>query len=159
MAEAQQKIGKVDESGQYGARVVLALENDFAKAVNDNGLHYTNDVALKGLKEALDGLHATLANVMRDFEYYVQSSDAHGAAPSPMINWSRDATQNDRAKEYYSTKFVVALGAGRKIFDFTQAQQIADALKHLEGQGVVTKVRIDSMDPAQNPPIPERYFP
>lgn len=142
----------------YGARVVLALEPEFADAVNDNGLQYTKEVALDGLKLALEDLKASLTNVMRDFEYYVQSSDAHGAEASPMINWSRDATENDRAKAYYGTKFVVTIGAGRKIFDSEAAEKIADALKHLEGQGVVHQVRIDSMDPARNPPIPERYF-
>jgi hypothetical protein len=140
------------------ARVIVALSSEFAKAVNENGLQYADVPELDTLKTVLAGEKATLTNVMRDFEYYVQSSDAHGAAASPMINWSRDATTSDRAKGYYASKFVVTQHAGTKVFPEEVAERIKDKLKPLEGQGVVDQVRIDSMDPAKNPPIPEKYF-
>ena len=140
------------------ARVIVALSTEFAKAVNENGLQYTNLPELDALKTVLAGEKATLTNVMRDFEYYVQSSDAHGADPSPMIDWSRDATTSDRAKGYYASKFVVTQHAGTKVFPVDVAKRIYDSLKPLQGQGVVDKVRVDSMDPANNPSIPEKYF-
>jgi hypothetical protein len=143
---------------EYNARVVVALRDEFAKAVNENGLQYADLPELDALKIVLASEKATLTNVMRDFEYYVQSSDAHGAAPSPMIDWSRDATTSDRAKSYYASKFVVTQHAGSKVFSMDVAERIRDSLTPLEGQGVVDKVRVDSMDPAQNPPIPQKYF-
>ena len=144
---------------EYNARVVVALSKEFAKAVNENGLQYADMPELDELKAVLAGEKATLTNVMRDFEYYVQSSDAHGAAPSPMIDWSRDATTSDRAKGYYASKFVVTQHAGTKVFPIDVAERIKNSLKPLEGgQGVVDKVRVDSMDPAKNPPIPQKYF-
>ena len=33
-----------------------------------------------------------------------------------------------------------------------------EKLKALEGAGVVDMVRVDTMDPAKNPPIPQKYF-
>lgn len=142
----------------YDARVVIALKDEFAKAVSDNGLQYTNAPELDPLKAVLAEERATLTNVMSDFEYYVQSSDAHGAEASPMIDWSRDATVSPRAQAYYASKFVVTVGAGTKVFPEDTAARIHDKLKALEGEGVVEMVRTDSMDPAKNPPIPKRYF-
>ncbi|MEC9234775.1 MAG: hypothetical protein VX803_00860, partial [Pseudomonadota bacterium] len=59
---------------EFDARIVIALSENFAKAVNDNGLQYTNAPELDALKSVLAEDNATLTNVMRDFEYYVQSS-------------------------------------------------------------------------------------
>lgn len=160
MSEEKQK-------DEFGARVVLVLADKFAKAVNDNGLEYADceedfteeeTVALNGLQEAMAQLKGTLTNAMRDFEYYVQSSDAHGTPANPMLDWSRDAIKNDRAKAYYQTKFVVTVRAGQKVFKSKAAEAIADCLRPLEGEGVVEKVRVDSADPAKNPPIPQKYF-
>lgn len=142
----------------YDARVVIALKDEFAKAVSANGLQYTDAPELEPLKAVLAEEHATLTSVMSDFEYYVQSSDAHGAEASPMIDWSRDATVSPRAKEYYATKFVVTVGAGTKVFTEEKAAALHEKLQALEGQGAVEMVRTDSMDPAKNPPIPQRYF-
>ncbi len=145
-------------SQKLGTRVVVQLKDEFAKAVNKNGLQYAKNKELDALKAVLEGEKATLTNVMRDFEYYVQSSDAHGAAESPMINWSRDATTSERAKSYYGSKFVVTWGAGTKVVSEDVAERIKDKIAELEGQGAVEKVRVDSMDPAKNPPIPPKYF-
>lgn len=143
---------------EFDARVVIALSDSFAKAVNDNGLQYTDAPELEALKDLLAAEKATLTNVMRDFEYYVQSSDAHGAEASPIIDWSRDATVNDRAKAYYASKFVVTLASGTKVMPLALAENIKEKLKALEGAGVVDMVRVDTMDPAKNPPIPQKYF-
>tara|TARA_B100000686_G_scaffold353715_1_gene460437 strand:+ start:1630 stop:2076 length:447 start_codon:yes stop_codon:yes gene_type:complete len=140
------------------ARVVVVLTEAFAKAVNKNGLQYSRSQKLSPLKKVLRDEKATLTNVMRDFEYYVQSSDAHGADESPIIAWSRDATTSDRAKAYYGAKFVVTLAAGTKVMPFKQAKAIAKKIAALKNQGVVQDVRVDAMDPAKNPPIPARYF-
>lgn len=142
----------------YDARVALVLEDKFARMVNNSGLHYTNAPEIDELKSLLVPYRATLTNAMRDFEYYVQASDAHDAAPSPIIDWSRDATQNDRAIAYYATKFVVTTGAGQKIFPARIAHEITTALKTIEGKGVLKEVQINSMNPSANPPIPEKYF-
>lgn len=143
---------------KFDVRVIVQLKDEFAKAVNKNGLGYTKSPELEPLKKALATQKATLTNVMRDFEYYVQSSDAHDAAPSPIIDWSRDATNNERAKAYYGSKFVITIGSGQKVFSAETGERIKRALAHLEGQGVVDQVRIDSMDPRRNPPIPRKYF-
>ncbi len=143
---------------EFDARIVVALSENFAKAVNENGLQYTDAPELDALKSVLAENNATLTNVMRDFEYYVQSSDAHGAAASPIIDWSRDATENDRAKAYYASKFVVTLGSGTKVISLQLAESIKNKLKLLEGAGVIDMVRIDTMDPTKNPPIPQKYF-
>jgi len=144
---------------KFGARVVVCLTDEFASAVNDTGLQYADKPGLDALKAVLADENATLVNVMRDFEYYVEASDAHGADPtSPIIAWTRDSTENPRSKAYFEPKFVIMVGAGVKVFDPEVAEKIASRLRDLEGQGVVKEVRVDSMDPAQNPPIPERYF-
>ena len=143
----------------FEARVIVALSQSFAQAVNDNGINYTDRPELTDLKDILKQEKATLTNVMRDFEYYVQSSDAHGAEASPLINWSRDATTNDRATKYYASKFVITFNSGTKVVPMEVAKRVEEKLKPLEGQGVVEQVRVDSMDPAQNPAIPKRYFP
>jgi hypothetical protein len=143
---------------KYEARVIVVLKEEFAKAVNDNGLQYTQDKKLDDLKALLAEEKASLTNVMRDFEYYVQSSDAHGAEESPIISWSRDATINERAKAYYGPKFVVTLKAGTKVMPEDVAQRLKEKLESLKGKGVVEDVRVDSMDPKKNPPIPKRYF-
>jgi hypothetical protein len=139
-------------------RIVISLTAEFAVAVNQDGIEYAQDQDLAPLQEALKQTQATLVNVMRDFEYYVQSSEAHGAEDSPIIRWSRDATESERAKAYYGSKFVLSFAAGRKIVSRAFAESVVDGLKPLEGQGVVAQIRIDSMDPKSNPPIPERYF-
>lgn len=144
-------------SQQYGARVVIRLNQEFAKAVNANGLPYTADAALAPLKQALAASKAELHNQLRDFEYYVESSEAHGITDTPMVNWTRDATQDPRAQARYSTMFAVAV-AGRKVFDAQTAQKLAESFSHLVGAGVVEQVKVDSMDPAKNPPVPSRYF-
>ena len=145
-------------SKSYDVRVVIILSDEFAKAVNKDGLQYAPAAELAPLKDVLATEKATLTNAMRDFEYYVQSSDAHGAAPSPIIEWSRDATKSDRAKMFYGPKFVVTLAAGTKVIDPALAARIKEKVEVLKGQGVVKDVRIDSMNPKKNPPIPRRYF-
>ncbi len=145
-------------SKNFETRLVVILTDEFAKAVNKDGLQYAKDKALDPLKEKLAEEKATLTNAMRDFEYYVQSSDAHGAEKSPIIDWSRDATTSDRAKQYYSGKFVVTFNAGAKVIPAETAERIKEKLDTLKGKGVVADVRIDSMDPAKNPPIPKKYF-
>ena len=142
----------------FDARVVVVLTEEFAKAVNRDGLHYARNKKLAMLKTLLASEKATLTNVMRDFQYYVQSSDAHGADPSPIIDWSRDATTSDRAQKYYGAKFVVTLGAGTKVMPLEQAEWIKAKLATIKGKGVVQDVRVDSMNPAENPKIPAKYF-
>ncbi len=142
----------------FDARIVVSLKDEFAKVVNKDGLQYARDKELDDLKRVLASEKATLTNVMRDFEYYVQSSDAHGAEGSPMIDWSRDATENDRAIAYYGTKFVVTFNAGLKIVPPEVAEKVKAKIEALKGKGVVKDVRVDSMDPKKNPPIPQRYF-
>lgn len=144
-------------SQQYGARVVIRLSQEFAQAVNANGLPYVSDAAVAPLKQALAAQKAELHNQLRDFEYYVESSEAHGIKDTPMVNWTRDATQDPRAQARYSTMFAVAV-AGRKVFDMADAEKLADNFRHLIGGGVVEHVKVDSMDPAKNPPVPSRYF-
>lgn len=140
----------------FKSRVVIRLSDAFAKAVCD-GLHYTTDQALDPLKQALAANKAELHNQLRDFEYYVQSSEAHGLNHGPMIDWTRDASQHPYAQAKYSKLFAVAVG-GKKVFDEPDAQALADSLKPLVGQGVIELVKVDSMDPAKNPPIPPKYF-
>lgn len=144
-------------SQPFGARVVIRLNQEFAKAVNASGLPYVDDQALTPLKQALAGQKAELHNQLRDFEYYVESSEAHGITDTPMVNWTRDATQDPRAQARYSTMFAVAV-AGRKVFDTATAEKLAARFTHLVGGGVVEQVKVDSMDPAKNPPVPSRYF-
>lgn len=141
----------------YGARVVIRLQDAFAKAVNDNGVHHTQDAALAPLKAVLSEQKADLHNQLRDFEYYVQSSEAHGIDDTPMVNWSRDATQHPYTQDKYSKLFVVSVG-GKKVFDPADADKLAEAFKVLAGKGVVEAVKVDSMNPAGNPPVPKRYF-
>ena len=148
----------MSQEQEFEARIVIGLSAEFAQAVNDNGLQYTESPELDPLKAVLAEEKATLTNVMKDFEYYVQSSDAHGADASPIIDWSRDATTNERALQYYNSKFVVTLGSGQKVFAADYAEQVQEKIRKLEGQGVVEMVRIDSMDPSKNPPIPQKYF-
>lgn len=142
---------------EYQARVVVKLTDAFAKAVNKDGLQYSKDTALDSLKEALAEHKADLHNAMRDFEYYVQSSEAHGVDDNPIVNWTRDATENPHATARYSTMFTVAI-AGKKVFDTDQAEKLKKSLDKLSGNGVVELVKVDSMNPAKNPPIPKRYF-
>lgn len=144
-------------SQQFGARVVIRLNQEFAKAVNAHGLPYTDAAALTPLKHTLATQKAELHNQLRDFEYYVESSEAHGITDTPMVNWTRDATQDPRAQGRYSTMFAVAV-AGRKVFDSATAEKLAASFAHLVGAGVVEQVKVDSMDPAKNPPVPSRYF-
>lgn len=143
---------------KYGARVVIVLKDEFAKAVNQKGIHLCKEDELAPLRIHLERYNASLTNVMRDFEYYVQSSDAHGAEESPIIEWSRDATKNDRAKAYYGSKFVVTLGAGTKVMPMEQAEEIKRDLSRFIGSFGIKDVRIDTMDPKKNPPIPVKYF-
>ncbi len=142
---------------EFKSRVVIRLSDVFAKAVGDDGLHYSNDPALEPLKKALAPHKAELHNQLRDFEYYVQSSEAHGLTTGPMIDWTRDASAHPYAQAKYSKLFAVAV-AGKKIFDQEHAEKLAADLQPLVGQGVVELVKIDSMDPAKNPPIPAKYF-
>ena len=144
-------------SQNYGARVVIRLTDAFAKAVNDNGVHYTKDAALDPLKAVMVAQKAELHNQLRDFEYYVQSSEAHGINDTPMVNWTRDATGHPYSREKYGKLFAVSVG-GKKVFDRAAAEKLADAFKSLAGKGVVEAVKVDSMDPAKNPPVPPRYF-
>jgi hypothetical protein len=144
-------------SQTYGARVVIRLKDEFAKAVNDNGVHHMKDAALDPLKAVLSTEKADLHNQLRDFEYYVQSSEAHGITDTPMVNWTRDATQHPYTQDKYGKLFVVSVG-GRKVFDRADADKLADAFKSLAGQGVVEAVKVDSMDPKRNPPVPKQYF-
>ena len=141
----------------YGARIVLRLSEKFAEAVLRDGLFYSQDAAFDPLKDALAKQKAELHNALRDFEYYVQSSQAHGVDDNPIVNWTRDATQNPYAVGKYSGLFTIAVG-GHKVFERDFAMKFAKALKPLEGQGVVELVRVDSMDPSKNPTIPEKYF-
>lgn len=142
---------------EFESRVVIRLSDAFAKAVLDNGLHYTADPALEPLKKALASHKAELHNQLRDFEYYVQSSEAHGVNDTPMVNWTRDAAHHPYAQAKYSKLFAVAVG-GKKVFDNDYAEQLAADLKPLVGAGVVELVKVDSMDPAKNPPVPAKYF-
>ena len=142
---------------QDHARVVIRLTDAFAKAVNNDGLPYVTDTALEPLKKALAAHKAELHNQLRDFEYYVQSSEAHGINDTPMVNWTRDATKHPYAQAKYSQLFAVAI-AGRKVFDRAFADNLAAELNKLSGQGVVELVKVDSMDPAKNPPVPKHYF-
>lgn len=144
-------------SQPHGARVVIRLQDAFAKAVNDNGLHYTQEAELASLKAVLASEKADLHNQLRDFEYYVQSSEAHGVNDTPMVNWSRDATRHPYTQDKYGKLFVVSVG-GHKVFDRAQADKLAEAFQPLVGKGVVDAVRVDSMDPARNPPVPKQYF-
>lgn len=144
-------------SNEFKARVVIKLSEAFAQAVNDNGLHYTADPKLDALKETLAVIKGDLHNQLRDFEYYVQSSEAHGINDTPMVNWTRDATQHPYAQGKYSRLFALAVG-GHKVFEMAQAEALAAQLKPLIGQGVIEGVRVDSMDPAKNPPVPPQYF-
>lgn len=141
----------------FKARVVIRLTDEFARAVNAKGLPYADEAALQPLKDALAAHKAELHNQLRDFEYYVESSEAHGINDTPMVNWTRDATQHPQAQARYSKMFAVAI-AGRKVFDMDFAQSLAASLQGLTGQGVVEHVKVDSMDPAKNPAIPPRYF-
>lgn len=141
----------------FKARVVIKLSAEFAAAVNANGLHYTTDPALDPLKEALAALRADVHNQLRDFEYYVQSSEAHGIHDTPMVNWTRDATQHPYTQDKYSKLFALAVG-GHKVFDRDAAENLATVLRPLIGQGVVEGVKVDSMNPAKNPPVPGQYF-
>ena len=143
---------------EFGARVIVELKEDFAKAVNKDGLQYSKAPELLLLKIMLEEKKATLTNVMRDFEYYVQSSDAHGAEESPMIAWTRAATKLPAAHLYYGQKFVVTLGAGTKVMPMDEAEKLKERLSILNGLGAVKNVRVDSMDPKKNPPIPAKYF-
>lgn len=144
-------------SGEFKARVVIRLTEAFAKAVNQDGLTYAADPALAPLKAALAVNKAELHNQLRDFESYVQSSEAHGVTDTPMVNWTRDATQHPYAQDKYSRLFAVAV-SGKKVFDRAEADRLAESLKPLVGNGVVEGVKVDSMDPAKNPAIPARYF-
>lgn len=144
-------------SQEFKARVVIRLSENFAKAANTHGLLYVNHPAMAPLKDAMLAQRAELHNQLRDFEYYVESSEAHGINDTPMVNWTRDATQNPHAQERFSRLFAVAV-AGRKVFDLETAEKIAGGFRHLIGGGVVEYVKIDSMDPAKNPPVPARYF-
>lgn len=144
-------------SDDFKARVVIKLSEAFARAVNDNGLHYATDPQLDALKEALASIKGDLHNQLRDFEYYVQSSEAHGITDTPMVNWTRDATQHPYSKDKYSKLFALAVG-GHKVFERAAAEELAAQLKPLIGAGVVEGVRVDSMDPAKNPAVPPRYF-
>ncbi len=58
---------------------------------------------MNALKDALAEHKGELHNVIRDFEYYVQSSEAHGVSDNPIINWTRDATQNSHVLARYGT--------------------------------------------------------
>ena len=141
----------------FKARVVIKLSGEFAKAVNDNGLHYTTDPELAPVKKALAGIKADLHSQLRDFEYYVQSSEAHGINDTPMVNWTRDATSHPFARDKYSKLFALSVG-GHKVFEAGQAEKFAEALKPRVGQGFVEAFRVYSMDPAKNPPVPKHYF-
>ena len=141
----------------FGARVVIKLENEFAKAINQRGLHYIRDKRLEPLKRVLEEHHADLHNAMRDFEYYVQSSEAHGVYDSPIVNWTRDATINPHSRARYNTMFTVGI-AGQKVFDQETVEKIKADFEVLSGDGVIELVKIDSMDPQTNPSIPPRYF-
>lgn len=140
-----------------GARVVIRLKDSFAKAVNENGIHYAQDAELAPLKTVLAEQKADLHNQLRDFEYYVQSSEAHGINDTPMVNWVRDATQHPYTQDKYSKLFVISVG-GHKVFDRADADKLAERFNTLVGQGVVEAVKVDSMDPARNPPVPKQYF-
>jgi hypothetical protein len=141
----------------FKARVVVKLSEEFARAVNDNGLHYTADKALAPVKKALGTIKADLHSQLRDFEYYVQSSEAHGVSDGPMINWTRDATNHPFAREKYSKLFAISVG-GHKVFETEIAEKFAEALRPLVGQGVVEDVRVQTMDPDLNPKVPKNYF-
>lgn len=144
-------------SQEFGARVVIRLKDAFAKAVNTDGVHYAQDAALAPLKAVLQQEKADLHNQLRDFEYYVQSSEAHGITDTPMVNWTRDATQHPYTQDKYSKLFVVSV-SGHKVFDRAVAEALADKFKTLAGQGVVEAVKVDSMNPAHNPAVPKSYF-
>lgn len=141
----------------YGARVVIKLEPEYANAVNETGLLYARDERLDPLKSALAVHKAELHNAMRDFEYYVQSSEAHGVTDAPIVNWTRDATVNPYSRKRYNTMFTVGI-AGRKVFDRATVEKMKADFDKLSGDGVIELVKIDSMDPAQNPAIPSHYF-
>ncbi len=143
-------------SKKYQSRVVIILTDEFAKAVNKDGLTYSNAPELNALKEALAEHKGELHNAMRDFEYYVQSSEAHGVSDNPIVNWTRDATQNPHAQARYGTMFVVGI-AGKKVFDDDVANKLAKTFEKLSGTSAVKGVKVDSMDPAKNPPIPKKY--
>lgn len=142
---------------EFGARVVIKFESEFAQALNKSSLHYVQDERLTPLKNALASYKADLHNAMRDFEYYVQSSEAHGVMDSPIVNWTRDATVNPYAKKRYNTMFTVGI-AGQKVFDRDIVEKMKADLDKLSGDGVIELVKIDSMDPRQNPEIPAHYF-
>lgn len=141
----------------FGARIVVRLKEEFAKAVYEDGLFYCEDAALDPLKDVLATKKADLHNALRDFEYYVEASEAHGVDDTPIVNWTRDATQNPYASKKYKDMFTVSIG-GKKVFDVYFALYFAEALKKEVGQGVVEMVRVDSMEPSKNPSIPEKYF-
>jgi len=147
----------MDKTENYQARVVIKLTDEFAKAVNKTGLQYANDEKLEPLKDALAEHQAELHNAMRDFEYYVQSSEAHGVNDDPIVNWTRDATENPHAQARYNTMFTVGV-AGQKVFDRDAAEKMKADFDKLSGQGVVELVKVDSMNPDKNPRIPQRYF-
>ena len=146
-----------NDKTEFKARVVIKLSDEFAKAVNKTGLHYADDARLEPLKEALAEHNADLHNALRDFEYYVQASEAHGVTDTPIVNWTRDATENPHAQARYSAMFTVGI-AGKKVFDRDEADKLKEDFDKLSGKGVVELVKVDSMDPNKNPRIPDRYF-
>ncbi len=146
-----------NDKTEFKARVVIKLTDEFAKAVNKTGLHHAEDKRLEPLKEALAEHNADLHNALRDFEYYVQASEAHGVTDTPIVNWTRDATENPHAKARYSAMFTVGV-AGKKVFDRDEADKLKKDFDKLSGKGVVELVKVDSMDPNKNPRIPDRYF-
>lgn len=142
---------------EFKARVVIRLSEAFASAVNTHGLPYATDSGLAPLKAALASEKAELHNQLRDFEYYVQSSEAHGINDTPMVNWTRDASSHPYAQAKYSRLFAIAV-AGKKVFEMDEAQRIAGTFQPLVDAGVIEAVKVDSMDPSKNPPVPKQYF-
>ena len=139
------------------ARVVLCIGDDLAESINNTGVMFCERSELQPLQTVLTETRLELHNALRDFEYYVQSSEAHGVNDSPIVNWTRDATQNARSIARYKGRYTVSV-AGRKVFQRSQAEQLADHFRPLVARGILERVKVDSMDPAMNPAIPERYF-
>lgn len=150
------KSPNTDET-DHGARVIVALRENYARILNKKGLQFTANRAFDPLKEVLNPEHASLSSVPLDHEYYVQVSDAHGAEDSPIIAWSRDNIEAPGPRAYYANRFIVTMGTGQKILSTEHAHALQGKLRELVGQGVVEEVRAYSMDPAQNTALPKRY--
>jgi hypothetical protein len=112
--------------------------------------------ALAPLAGILKKHSATIKSQFDAFADYVAEAEKEGVAAYPLYEWTKATIEDPAKKARYVKSFAIYV-RGREVYEKDEADALEEDLQPLIEADLITRVAKHDTNPANSPPVPERY--